>query len=158
MRHTNANALRVLMKALNPPWRTRLSPRLTPRRPYRINKSDENRTKIGRKPVIERQPNSNLRRGGPGRPKGLPNKTTREVAEAARNLVESPEYQRSLRKRLIEGKAPHMEPILFYYAYGKPVDRVAFTDTQGEDAFSLLLLQLWQRDEALEVRPNGHGS
>lgn len=59
-----------------------------------------------------------------GRPKGSRNKTSLEIAAVARRLVESPEYQASLRKRLIEGKAPHMEPILFYYAYGKPVDRI----------------------------------
>lgn len=33
-------------------------------------------------PDPERQPNSNLRRGGPGRPRGVPNKTTRMVKEA----------------------------------------------------------------------------
>jgi hypothetical protein len=61
---------------------------------------------------------------GPGRPKGSRSKTKLEIAAVARQLIESREYKSSLKKRLIEGKAPHMEPILFYYAYGKPVDRI----------------------------------
>ena len=59
-----------------------------------------------------------------GRPKGSRNKTSLEIAAVARQLIESREYKKSLKQRLIDGKAPHMEPILFYYAYGKPVDRI----------------------------------
>jgi hypothetical protein len=64
---------------------------------------------------------SGLRRGG-GRPKGVPNKATREIAAFARNLLESPEYLVSLRKRLVRGSAPHMETLLHHYGYGKPKD------------------------------------
>lgn len=53
---------------------------------------------------------SGLKRGGsPGRPKGVPNKVTREVKAWASDLFDSPEWRESARKRIIEGKAPHLE-------------------------------------------------
>jgi hypothetical protein len=55
-----------------------------------------------------------------GRPKGSKNKVKVEVQEFARQLLEAPDYQESLRQRLLEGKAPHLETLLFHYAYGKP--------------------------------------
>jgi len=60
-------------------------------------------------------------RPGPGRPKGLPNKATLAVKEAARQLVEQPEYRQALSRRLLSGRlAPAMETTLWHYAYGKP--------------------------------------
>jgi hypothetical protein len=69
----------------------------------------------------------------PGRPKGTPktggrqkgtrNKTTVEIREAAQKLLHDGAYQKSLRTRLLAGKAPHMEQLLHHYAYGKPVER-----------------------------------
>ena len=41
-------------------------------------------------------------------------------------MLADPEYQASLRARLIAGKAPHMETLLHYYAWGKPKDKMAF--------------------------------
>ena len=64
----------------------------------------------------------NLRRGGPGRPAGVPNKITQDIKAAARQLLEDPEYQASLRIRLRRGDAPHMETLLHHYGYGKPKD------------------------------------
>ncbi len=61
--------------------------------------------------------------GKGGRPPGSLNRGTSEVRELARRLIEDPEYQASLRDRLIAGKAPQMEILLFSYAYGKPVER-----------------------------------
>ena len=61
---------------------------------------------------------------GPGRPKGGLNKTTIEVRNAARALVEDPSYRAELSKRLIAGTAPHMETLLWHHAYGKPKDVV----------------------------------
>lgn len=72
---------------------------------------------------------SGLKRGGPGRPKGQPNKATAEIRDAARAIVEDKDYAESLKKRVIAGKAPHMETLLFHYAYGKPKD---VTDHEGE--------------------------
>lgn len=62
-------------------------------------------------------------KGTGGRPKGSVGKTTIEVREFARRLIEDPEYQASLRRRMIAGKAPQMEMLFFNYAYGKPVER-----------------------------------
>lgn len=67
--------------------------------------------------------NENLRKGG-GRPKGSLNKATREIKDFARAIVEEPTYVASLTRRLVSGKAPHMEPLMFHYAYGKPKDTV----------------------------------
>jgi hypothetical protein len=64
----------------------------------------------------------NLKRGGqPGRTKGVPNKATVEVKEAARQLVEQADYRAALARRLRSGRlAPAMETTLWHYAYGKP--------------------------------------
>lgn len=61
---------------------------------------------------------------GRGRPPGVPNRVSREIKEAARALVEDPDYVENLAQRLRAGKAPHMETLLHHYAYGKPHDNV----------------------------------
>lgn len=61
-----------------------------------------------------------FKKGQGGRPKGAINHATREIQAIARALVEDQSYVRSLKKRLVAGKAPHIEAVLFYYAYGKP--------------------------------------
>jgi len=75
-----------------------------------------------------------------GRPPGSLNSTTLEVREFARHLIEDPEYQASLRRRMIAGKAPQMEMLLFHYAYGKPVERhevTASATAAGSDGSGL---------------------
>jgi hypothetical protein len=67
---------------------------------------------------------SGLKRGGPGRPPGVPNKASSEIKEAARSIVEDAEYVESLKRRVKAGRAPHMETLLFHYAYGKPKETV----------------------------------
>ncbi len=66
-------------------------------------------------------------RPGPGRPKGSPNKRTGEARELARKFATDPVYQQRLLQRLRAGKAGSMEPVPWYYAYGKPKDSVAHT-------------------------------
>jgi hypothetical protein len=69
------------------------------------------------------------RREGQGRPKGRLADATIEVKAAARNLVDDPEYRESLRKRLHAGLAPHMETLLWHYAYGKPKETIEVEGT-----------------------------
>lgn len=67
-----------------------------------------------------------------GRPKGVPNKVTREVREVARKLVEDPVYQKRLRIRMLKGKlAPGVEALLWHYAYGKPKETHEVTGPDG---------------------------
>lgn len=67
---------------------------------------------------------SGLKRGGPGRPPGSENRTTKEARELAARMIEDPKYLTSLRKRLLGGRlAPAVETLLWFYAKGKPVER-----------------------------------
>ena len=59
-----------------------------------------------------------------GRPKGRENNATIEIREAAKAIVSRPEYLEKLKERLDAGKAPHMEVLLFSYAFGRPKDQV----------------------------------
>lgn len=66
----------------------------------------------------------NLRPGpGPGRPKGSPNRATREVRALAQRLVLDPQYQAALWRRLCRGRAGPLEPLLWKYAFGEPRPR-----------------------------------
>jgi hypothetical protein len=93
-------------------------------------KSSESHGNIDREVSAPVRPqNKHLKRGGsPGRPKGIPNKASFEIKHFCRSITESRTYQASLKKRLIEGKAPHMEPLIFAYAYGKPVEKIQIID------------------------------
>jgi hypothetical protein len=59
-----------------------------------------------------------------GRTPGTRNKASVEAREVANRLIDDIEYRERLRERLIAGTAGAMEPLLWYYAKGKPVDRV----------------------------------
>lgn len=65
-----------------------------------------------------------------GRKKGTPNSATVEIRDFARVMLENPAYRTALKARLISGKAPHMETLLYHYAYGKPREA---TEDSGQD-------------------------
>lgn len=67
-----------------------------------------------------------------GRTKGVPNKTTGEVGERCRQLIESPEYQTYFQHRLMVGQLPPaLERMTWEYAYGKPVERQEHSGPAG---------------------------
>lgn len=70
-----------------------------------------------------------------GRPKGSANKATVEAKAAAAAIVDDPDYREALKQRIIKGTAPHMEPLLWAYAKGKPIERV---EQGGPGAFAAL--------------------
>ena len=71
-------------------------------------------------------------KGNAGKPKGRPNKATRDVRECARELVGNADYRRNLADRLKRGRcAPPMEITLWHYAYGKPKDTVKLEGELG---------------------------
>lgn len=55
-----------------------------------------------------------------GRPKGATNRATRELKEFWREFFDSDKYRKSLIKRFLTGRAPHMEKELHHYVYGVP--------------------------------------
>ena len=74
-----------------------------------------------------------LKRGGPGRPKGVPNKATAEAKQACAAIVDDPTYRRNLAARARAGRlAPAVECMLWHYAYGKPKEHF-----QGRQTASL---------------------
>lgn len=66
-----------------------------------------------------------FKKGEGGRPKGVKNKATREIQEAARGLLEDPAYVEALKLRLKRGTAGAVETLLYHYAYGKPKDTLS---------------------------------
>ncbi len=50
----------------------------------------------------------------------MPNRATQEIKEFFRALFESEEYQDSLKKRILAGKAVPIESLGLQYLYGKP--------------------------------------
>lgn len=81
-----------------------------------------------------------------GKRKGTRNGVTVEAREAAALIVDDPEYRASLAARVIAGQAPHMEPLLWAYAKGRPVQRIeqgtpgAFTELTNEELRSRLVI------------------
>lgn len=61
-----------------------------------------------------------------GRPKGSPNKATREFKECLRKIFENPEYVKKLEKRILDGvESAHTVTHLLSMVYGKPKETVA---------------------------------
>jgi hypothetical protein len=93
-----------------------------------------------------------------GRPKGSRNKASQEIAQLARRLLSDRPYRRHLKARLRDGTAPHIEALLYYYAYGKPVERHELTGTDGAPLPPALVIYLPAKDAApWPALEYGHG-
>jgi hypothetical protein len=67
-----------------------------------------------------------------GRPKGSRGKRYVEVEKVCRKLVEDPGYQAKFKQRLEDGSLPPaLEAMAWYYAYGKPRERVSLEGEGG---------------------------
>jgi len=81
--------------------------------------------------LVARLPRTAFKPGQSGNPRGrrpgTRNKATSEAREVARRLVDDPEYRAELLRRMINGTAGAMEPLLWFYAKGKPIERVETT-------------------------------
>jgi hypothetical protein len=51
------------------------------------------------------------------------------IKEIALGLVEDPDYQNSLKKRMLNGRSPQLEILMHFYAYGKPKTEIATDKT-----------------------------
>ena len=59
-----------------------------------------------------------------GRVRGTPNKRTTEVEAYAKSILEDPRVQDKMIEQAQDGTlSPPIMALLFYYAYGKPVER-----------------------------------
>jgi len=74
---------------------------------------------------------SGLKRGGPGRPKGVPNKATREFKAWAESFFKSSKYRENLERRLLSGRAPSFEVYAAQLLYGKPKEEVEHSGEVG---------------------------
>lgn len=86
--------------------------------------SGELQTTIGDEYPTDRNP-AFREQMGKGRPPGRPNRRTIIGREFAQGILESEEYQQSLKRRIENGTlSPLVEILLYHYAYGKPKETV----------------------------------
>lgn len=74
-----------------------------------------------------------FKKGEGGRPKGATNKATREIKVWAEAFLSSDAYVTSAQRRVLAGKAPHLETLWYHYAYGKPKETVELDGTVNVD-------------------------
>ena len=71
-----------------------------------------------------------------GRRLGTPNKSTQEVGQFCREVLETEEFQRKWRHYFTKTPLHLMEPKLltlaFHYAYGRPRERVELSGVDGD--------------------------
>lgn len=79
--------------------------------------------------------------------------TRHEAQRFARNIVTSDVYRVTLQDRIAtKTLAPAIEQMLWHYAFGKPVEQVQVTVTQGEDLSTLSADDLLARADALRAQ------
>lgn len=75
---------------------------------------------------------SGLKHGGSsGRPKGVPNKATREFKAWAEKFFRSAAYRQSAERRILKGRALPLETYLAQLLHGKPKDQVEHSGEVG---------------------------
>lgn len=98
-----------------------------------------------------------------GRPKGTPNKATKDVRLIAQGMLRDAAYRQNLMKRLRRGQANALEPLLWQYAYGKPKTKVELSSPGGK----ALQVHFYLPDNHRETNPteashdistNGHAA
>lgn len=67
----------------------------------------------------------------------------------ARKIVTDEEYLQALQQRALNGTLGAMEPVLWYFAFGKPKERVEVVDSRREVLASLSNEELAERAAAL---------
>lgn len=88
-----------------------------------------------------------LKRGGPGRPKGVPNKASSEAKAIATELVDDPIYRAKLKSDLQRRKVhPAIESMLWHYSKGKPTDHI---DLKTREQRPLVIDSVATREEML---------
>ncbi len=94
-----------------------------------------------------------------GRFKGVPNRVTRQIRDQARRMVEDPRYRRRVMRDLRRGSlAPGLEAMLWYYAYGRPLERIRWTGTlPGRSDLVAALEQAWEQLRGRDPRRVGPG-
>jgi uncharacterized protein DUF5681 len=66
-----------------------------------------------------------------GRPKGALGHATREMKEWASDLVHSDAWRESARRRILAGKAPHLESHIVAVLMPKPKEGASLTNENG---------------------------
>ena len=72
-----------------------------------------------------------------GRPPGIVAKPTKELRGFCRAFVEDQVYRENLLLRILAGKAPFIETLIWHYAYGKPPDKLIVDEHRAP--FAVLL-------------------
>jgi hypothetical protein len=85
-----------------------------------------------------------------GRRAGTLNKSTQEVGQFCREVIESPAFQRQWREYFTTRPLHRMEPKLlalaFAYAYGKPRERVELTGAENAPLEPQMIFYLPSKD------------
>ena len=70
-----------------------------------------------------------------GRREGTPNRATAEFKDFWQKFLASTEYRDSLKRRLLDGKADHMERYVAELLYGRPRQELDVTRNEGLRVF-----------------------